>query len=257
MQLSTGHWHCIRYLATRIDIGYAPSCSNTTITQHHPHAAEKMAQILSASLPITDASVNRRNNADRIMSHSFTSPRHGPSCGCCPYGYHIDLDFVRYCEVLTQEPKEPGASQSQRQRRDRRRQRRSMEVMLGFEQIVEMQQAQVHSPLYEVRLLRTRWVLYLYINYNYIIHKVNDGEMEESIHNNCKFPEESYPNRRSLDRTLSWTSSQGDSLQSPYLHPKPPRSRNVPRDTYKSVIEEMGKKNVCVLSWILCVFFFF
>lgn len=23
-------------------------------------------------------------------------------CHCCPYGYHIDLDFVRYCERLAQ-----------------------------------------------------------------------------------------------------------------------------------------------------------
>lgn len=113
--------------------------------------AYTMAQLLSASLPISDPSrAHHKSSIDR-MSHSFTSPRHGPSCWCCPYGYHIDLDFVRYCEVLTQEPKEPGASQSQRQRRDRRRQRRSMEVMLGFEQIAELQQAQqVQSPLYEV-----------------------------------------------------------------------------------------------------------
>lgn len=111
-----------------------------------------MAEILSASLPINDPTVNR-SSMDR-MSHSFTSPRHGPSCWCCPYGYHIDLDFVRYCEGLTQEPKKPGASQSQQQRRDRRRQRRSMEVMLGFEQIAELQQAQIQSPLYEVCIKR-------------------------------------------------------------------------------------------------------
>ncbi|EDW32563.1 GL11707 [Drosophila persimilis] len=29
------------------------------------------------------------------------------SCNCCPYGYHIDLDFVRYCEAL-------GPGQAQR-----------------------------------------------------------------------------------------------------------------------------------------------
>lgn len=52
------------------------------------------------------------------------------NCQCCPYGYHMDLDFVRYCEQLANSTLSDG----QRQRRDRRRQRKSMEVMLGLEQ---------------------------------------------------------------------------------------------------------------------------
>ena len=82
------------------------------------------------------------------------------SCQCCPYGYHIDLDFVRYCESLANSV----ASDGQRIRRDRRRQRKSMEVMLGFEQIVQLQQQQpyqlqIPSPLEEVNL-----AIYLFLS---------------------------------------------------------------------------------------------
>lgn len=51
-------------------------------------------------------------------------------CQCCPYGYHIDLDFVRFCEMLSKNNSEP--SPSKRQRRERRRQRQSMEILLGL-----------------------------------------------------------------------------------------------------------------------------
>lgn len=50
-----------------------------------------------------------------------------------PYGYQIDLDFIKYCENLTQ----PDQSDVELQRRQRRRQRQSMEVMLGIQ--LEMQ----------------------------------------------------------------------------------------------------------------------
>jgi isopropylmalate/homocitrate/citramalate synthase len=50
-------------------------------------------------------------------------------CSCCPYGYHIDLDFVRYCESVSQEADRTG---SIKRRKDRRRQRQSMEVLLGI-----------------------------------------------------------------------------------------------------------------------------
>ncbi|XP_017124771.1 KN motif and ankyrin repeat domain-containing protein 2 isoform X2 [Drosophila elegans] len=53
------------------------------------------------------------------------------SCNCCPYGYHIDLDFVRYCEALAHEK----PSEDEQRRRDRRRSRKSMEFMLGFESL--------------------------------------------------------------------------------------------------------------------------
>ncbi|KRT79272.1 Ankyrin repeat-containing protein [Oryctes borbonicus] len=49
-------------------------------------------------------------------------------CNCCPYGYHIDLDFVRYCDSIGQTER----TASIKRRKDRRRQRQSMDVMLGL-----------------------------------------------------------------------------------------------------------------------------
>ncbi|KAH8275660.1 hypothetical protein KR026_012220, partial [Drosophila bipectinata] len=62
---------------------------------------------------------------------SATMSRSVRSCSCCPYGYHIDLDFVRYCEALAQ----AKPSEEEQRRRDRRRSRKSMEFMLGFESL--------------------------------------------------------------------------------------------------------------------------
>ncbi|KAM7343827.1 KN motif and ankyrin repeat domain-containing protein 2 kank isoform 2-T3 [Cochliomyia hominivorax] len=55
------------------------------------------------------------------------------SCYCCPYGYHIDLDFVRYCESLAN----AKPSEEELQRRSRRRSRKSMEFMLGLDSIFD------------------------------------------------------------------------------------------------------------------------
>lgn len=52
------------------------------------------------------------------------------NCTCCPYGYHIDLDFVRYCEMISKQP--TPRTGSIKRRKDRRRQRKSMEVLLGI-----------------------------------------------------------------------------------------------------------------------------
>lgn len=52
-------------------------------------------------------------------------------CTCCPFGFHIDLDFIRYCEELAANGK--CVSSKQLDRRNKRRQRKSLEVMLGFE----------------------------------------------------------------------------------------------------------------------------
>lgn len=64
-------------------------------------------------------------------SANSTLTRSVRSCNCCPYGYHIDLDFVRYCEALAN----AKPSEEELQRRDRRRSRKSMEFMLGFESL--------------------------------------------------------------------------------------------------------------------------
>lgn len=52
-------------------------------------------------------------------------------CDCCPFNYHIDLDFIRYCEELAANGKR--SSTRQLDRRNKRLQRKSLEVMLGFE----------------------------------------------------------------------------------------------------------------------------
>lgn len=69
------------------------------------------------------------------MSSAITHSQRpqSPSCFMLPYGYQIDLDFIRYCENLTQ----PDLSDAELHRRQRRRQRQSMEVMLGIQ--IEMQ----------------------------------------------------------------------------------------------------------------------
>lgn len=55
------------------------------------------------------------------------------ACLILPYGYQIDLDFIKYCENLTQ----LDPSEAELRRRQKRRQRQSMEVMLGIQ--MEMQ----------------------------------------------------------------------------------------------------------------------
>ena len=41
------------------------------------------------------------NKGSTLPARLGTSGKSG-RCHCCPYGYHIDLDFVRYCQVLNQ-----------------------------------------------------------------------------------------------------------------------------------------------------------
>ncbi|KAL9922011.1 KN motif and ankyrin repeat domain-containing protein 2 kank isoform 2-T2 [Glossina fuscipes fuscipes] len=78
------------------------------------------------------------------------------SCNCCPYGYHIDLDFVRYCEALAN----AKPSEEELQRRSRRRSRKSMEVMLGLDSLfdqwdaIDKQQTLTELP-YENELPQT------------------------------------------------------------------------------------------------------
>ncbi|XP_029674097.1 KN motif and ankyrin repeat domain-containing protein 2-like isoform X1 [Formica exsecta] len=56
----------------------------------------------------------------------------GSKCLCCPYGYHIDLDFVRYCEAVAAGSASDRLSTERRRKRERRRQCQSMEVLLGL-----------------------------------------------------------------------------------------------------------------------------
>lgn len=68
------------------------------------------------------------------------------NCSCCPYGYHIDIDFVRYCEAVAL----AELSDGQRQRRYRRRQRKSMEVLLGLELTMPLELLLKDQALIEV-----------------------------------------------------------------------------------------------------------
>nr|XP_023014513.1 KN motif and ankyrin repeat domain-containing protein 2 isoform X1 [Leptinotarsa decemlineata] len=68
-------------------------------------------------------------------------------CNCCPYGYHIDLDFVRYCESIIKEA--DNRTGSIKRRKDRRRQRQSMEVLLGLTPPVLAILEQSYKPIEE------------------------------------------------------------------------------------------------------------
>ncbi|KAJ8681775.1 hypothetical protein QAD02_017567 [Eretmocerus hayati] len=59
---------------------------------------------------------------------------HGSKCFCCPYGYHIDLDFVRYCENWQAAASDRIArgNEEKRRRRQHRKQCHSMEFLLGL-----------------------------------------------------------------------------------------------------------------------------
>lgn len=95
---------------------------------------------MHCNYPITQLSIKRRSPTSPfnaispmliIIKFLFTvSLGYGwYTCKCCPYGYHIDLDFVRYCETLGRQVERTG---SIKRRKDRRRQRQSMEVLLGL-----------------------------------------------------------------------------------------------------------------------------
>ncbi|GAB6032886.1 hypothetical protein CHUAL_012084 [Chamberlinius hualienensis] len=57
-------------------------------------------------------------------------------CNCCPYGYHIDVDFVKYCEALANEK---YVRQLKQLHKDRKKQRKSMEIELGRQNIEQNQ----------------------------------------------------------------------------------------------------------------------
>ncbi|XP_045619164.2 KN motif and ankyrin repeat domains 1 isoform X2 [Procambarus clarkii] len=76
-------------------------------------------------------------------------------CHCCPYGYHIDLDFVRYCEMLTQGSKNDNATlrQLKKLKRARRRQTKSMEVLLGLSQGKDNEAHELQQPQTKLEII--------------------------------------------------------------------------------------------------------
>lgn len=67
-----------------------------------------------------------------VGTQAYVSGSIGSKCLCCPYGYHIDLDFVRYCEAVVAGSADDRSSIERRKKRERRRQCQSMEVLLGL-----------------------------------------------------------------------------------------------------------------------------
>ncbi|XP_076375953.1 KN motif and ankyrin repeat domain-containing protein 2 kank isoform X1 [Megalopta genalis] len=67
-----------------------------------------------------------------VGTQAYVSGSTGSKCLCCPYGYHIDLDFVRYCEAVAAGSADDRSSVERRKKRERRRQCQSMEVLLGL-----------------------------------------------------------------------------------------------------------------------------
>lgn len=77
------------------------------------------------------------------MHDSYTLPassyRHsrqkhdGRKCNCCPYGYHIDLDFVRYCEKVANSQLLGNHKKVLVRSRAVRKKRESIESLLGLD----------------------------------------------------------------------------------------------------------------------------
>ncbi|XP_048256042.1 serine-rich adhesin for platelets-like isoform X4 [Haliotis rufescens] len=89
------------------------------------------------------AEVKRRDhNGFDVMEKPKVALMDG-KCDCCPYGYHIDLDFVNFCENITS-----GSTLKQLKRiqRAKRKLRKSMEVMLQQQSQARMEEAGTPPP---------------------------------------------------------------------------------------------------------------
>lgn len=72
------------------------------------------------------ASPFARNELDLALQ----DPEDTTKCKCCPYGYHIDVDFVRYCDQ-TQSSSHAYLKELKRSYRSKRKLRKSMEGLLN------------------------------------------------------------------------------------------------------------------------------
>lgn len=66
---------------------------------------------------------------DQLVAELKT--REGTRCNCCPYGYHIHLDFVQFCDALKAQAAKGNMDQLRQLCKERRRQRRSLQAYLG------------------------------------------------------------------------------------------------------------------------------
>ncbi|XP_014256373.1 KN motif and ankyrin repeat domain-containing protein 3 isoform X2 [Cimex lectularius] len=73
------------------------------------------------------AAVLETNHKSERQSGKMSGRRR---CCCCPYGYHIDLDFVRYCESITNSQLMPDTSRKRIS--NIKRKRASREALLGL-----------------------------------------------------------------------------------------------------------------------------
>ncbi|XP_049514516.1 uncharacterized protein LOC119433031 isoform X3 [Dermacentor silvarum] len=82
---------------------------------------------------------------DQLMAELKT--REGSRCNCCPYGYHIHLDFVQFCDSLKAQAARSNMDQIRQQCRERRRQRKSLQSYLGMlDNEVAKQDAIIAAP---------------------------------------------------------------------------------------------------------------
>lgn len=89
---------------------------------------KRSTAIITPTSTSTSARIGGATTSTNVATVS--NPNKFKKCTCCPYGYHIDLDFIRYCEELAKNGKKP--TNKQLERRNKRRQRKSLEVMLGY-----------------------------------------------------------------------------------------------------------------------------
>lgn len=71
---------------------------------------------------------NNSNSCTKMKLPPLSDIKYSEKCHCCPYGYHIDLDFVRYCEAMANGT---YLRQLKQLKRNRRRQRKSIEALLN------------------------------------------------------------------------------------------------------------------------------
>ncbi|XP_022256931.1 KN motif and ankyrin repeat domain-containing protein 1 isoform X1 [Limulus polyphemus] len=62
-----------------------------------------------------------------LCSRSTTKLEEGSNCQCCPYGYHIDVGFVQYCETLY---KSSYLDQLEQMKKNKKKPRKSVEAHL-------------------------------------------------------------------------------------------------------------------------------
>lgn len=130
---------------------------------HTPTDTKRPSAIATATTIPTTSAV-----AAAAAAVAIASPSKFKKCTCCPYGYHIDLDFIRYCEELAKNGKQP--TNKQLERRNKRRQRKSLEVMLGFNDqwlfdlgkqpaiVTNKPQPSPFQTVYEVFYTECRWL---------------------------------------------------------------------------------------------------